>query len=416
MIGVCDPVTTLLLGIIAGNLTGVFDVQQAFSGFSNSVPWLLFFVVSLSKVIAETPIGLRVAYLFMKCFGRTITGLSYSIILTELLVAPAMPSSTARTASIGLPLISSLTKYISKNSDVSERSIGSYLCLLYSGCSAICSAAYATGMISNVLILEAMEKANINITWIVWFKYAIVPCLLMLLALPFILKTICSPGIHNICALQAQAERQYQELGALTANEKYIIIIFSGMLLMWVFSGITQIPIIITAMIGLSIFIALGMLDMKKLLSSSSTIRSVMVIGFLISYVNNMINLHVTDWFTKIVAESVCIFTKTTSFLILSIIYFLTHFFFSGEGARIVALYAPFLAISLSLGISPLYAAMTLALFSATSNVLTNYTSPVTIMIYSTDYTTSRKWISCGLVVAAFIIIVWHTIALIFSY
>jgi DASS family divalent anion:Na+ symporter len=351
---------------------------------------------------------MRIAYLFMRCFGKNIFGLSYSIIMTEFLVAPAMPSSTARTASIGLPLIKSLTEYISTNSKVTEKSIGSYLCLLYSGSSAICSAAYATGMVSNILIIEAMNKVGIEITWLGWFKYAIIPCVLMLILLPVLLMTICNPGVRDIQALRSQAAQRYKEMGKLTTKERYIIAIFAGMLLMWVFSGVTKIPIIVTSLLGLIIFLSSGFLDIKTVLSNAGTTRAVLILGLLISYVNNLIEYKATEWCTNHIAASVCFLDKDASFLLLSTIYFLTHFFFSGEGARIVALYAPFLAIGISLGINPIHAAMTLAAFSSISNILTNYTSPVTIMIASTEYTPPIKWVTRGLITALFVMIVWH--------
>ncbi|MDR2666756.1 MAG: anion permease [Holosporales bacterium] len=81
------------------NLTGTIDVKQSFSGFSSTVPWFLFFVLSLSRVTTKTTFGMRLAYIFIKYFGHKIAGLSCSIILTEFCAAPMLPSNTARAAS-----------------------------------------------------------------------------------------------------------------------------------------------------------------------------------------------------------------------------------------------------------------------------------------------------------------------------
>ena len=132
---VCHQILWLFLMIVMASLTRTVDVSNCFSGFTNIVPWLLFAVLSVSTVITSTTLGLRLAYFFMKKFGSSVLGLSYSIAFTEILVAPMLPSNTARAASVGLPLATSLSKYISSNvSGVSEKSIGQYLSIFYAFC------------------------------------------------------------------------------------------------------------------------------------------------------------------------------------------------------------------------------------------------------------------------------------------
>ncbi|MDR1333587.1 MAG: anion permease, partial [Holosporales bacterium] len=157
MLEVCDALTILFVGIISLNLTSAADLNSSFSGFANTVPWLLFCILSLSKVITNSSLGMRIAYLFMKWFGKNLTGLSYSMILTELLMTPAMPSSTARTASVGLPLSTAIAQYVSRNvAGTSEQDIGRYMIMLYSLCCSVCCATFLTGMVSNALIVDAM--------------------------------------------------------------------------------------------------------------------------------------------------------------------------------------------------------------------------------------------------------------------
>ncbi|MDR3223988.1 MAG: anion permease [Holosporales bacterium] len=409
MLEVCDSITLLFLGLIFLNLSSTLDIKQNFTGFSNMVPWLLFSILSLAHVLTKTTLGLRIAYLFMRHFGKNITGLSYSIILTELVIAPAMPSSTARTASVGFPLVTSLSKYISSNyHGVSEKTIGVYLLVLYSACCSICSAAYATGMISNALVLDAMSTAGLQVTWLSWIKFTIIPCLVLLLILPFVVRIVCNPKVKNLEHIKEQAAANYKQLGAMTRREKSIVVIFVAMLLMWVFSGTTGIPILVTALIGICTFLILKILDLKEILSISSTFNAVIILGLLISYVNGLISLGVIDWFSGFISQSVGSFGNVTAFLALTTIYFFAHYFFSGEGGRIVALYAPFLATGLSLGMGGEVVSMTLAVFSSMSNVLTHYTSPVSILMFSSGYITAQKWATSGLILSAVILSVWY--------
>ena len=87
--------------------------------------------------------------------------------------------------------------------------------------------------------------------------------------------------------------------------------------------------------------------------------------------------------------------------------YLFTHYFFSGEGSKIIALYATFLGIGISMGIDRIAVGMSLAVFSSMSSVLTNYSGPVAIMMSSTGYVSSKKWFACGASLAFFIIVIW---------
>lgn len=57
----------------------------------------------------KTGLGERVAQLFVKVFGKSTLGLAYGLSIAEALIAPAMPSTTARAGGIFMPIINSLS-------------------------------------------------------------------------------------------------------------------------------------------------------------------------------------------------------------------------------------------------------------------------------------------------------------------
>ncbi|MBQ8651376.1 MAG: DASS family sodium-coupled anion symporter [Alphaproteobacteria bacterium] len=416
MLEVTKPIAFLLFTMMIANLTNTIDVKQSFSGMSNVVPWLLFLILSLSKVITKTTIGLRIAYMFLRYFGHGITGLSYSIILTEFIISPMLPSNTARGASVGLPLVTSLSEYITTHvAGTCQRSIGAYLSLLYSSANAVCSALFFTAMISNAIIMEALQNVGINATWISWFSFGIIPCGIILIILPFILQVFCNPGIKNLENLRTQAAKNSKELGPLTNKEKIVIGVFIGMLLMWIFADKIGVQVTVTTILGLCIFITLGIVNVKEMLSCDTTFRSVLMLGLLISYVNSLVSLGAVDWFTNFISGAVQGFSSSALFILLSTIYFFAHYFFSGENSRIIALYVPFLSTGIALGLNPIAYGMTLAAFSSLSDVLTNYSGPVAITMYSSGYVSAKKWLTCGIVHAIAILTIWYAYVCFFN-
>lgn len=57
----------------------------------------------------KTGLGERVATIFVKLFGKSTLGLAYGLSFAEALIAPAMPSTTARAGGIFMPIIKSLS-------------------------------------------------------------------------------------------------------------------------------------------------------------------------------------------------------------------------------------------------------------------------------------------------------------------
>ncbi|MBV8417776.1 MAG: anion permease, partial [Verrucomicrobia bacterium] len=85
-----------MIGIAATAVTGTLTINQALSGFGNGTIWLIVVAFFISEGFIKTGLGSRIAYLFMAILGKRTLGLSYGLIATDLVLAPAIPSNTAR--------------------------------------------------------------------------------------------------------------------------------------------------------------------------------------------------------------------------------------------------------------------------------------------------------------------------------
>lgn len=66
--------------------------------------------------------------IFVRWLGKDTLGLSYGLVLSEAVISPVMPSSTARAGGIFLPIIKSLAEANeSFPKDKSARKLGAYL-------------------------------------------------------------------------------------------------------------------------------------------------------------------------------------------------------------------------------------------------------------------------------------------------
>ena len=141
-----------LCGIAAVTLTGTLGLNDALSGFSHSVIWLVMTAFFISRGFIKTGLGARIAYSFMLLLGKRTLGLGYSMIATELVLAPVIPSNTARSGAVMYPIVRSLAQaFGSYPGDGSERRMGAFLIQNSFHGNLITSAMFLTAMAANPL-------------------------------------------------------------------------------------------------------------------------------------------------------------------------------------------------------------------------------------------------------------------------
>jgi DASS family divalent anion:Na+ symporter len=112
-------------------------------------------------------------------------------------------------------------------------------------------------------------------------------------------------------------------------------------------------------------------------------------------------------WFGQTVAQKVSGLEWTTAFLILALVYFYSHYMFASQTAHISAMYAPFLAIALTVGTPPVLAALVLAFFSNLFSSLTHYANGPAPVVFGTGYVSMGAWWGMGAVISVINIIIW---------
>ena len=81
-----------IIGIVLTAATGTLTAAQSLSGFGNTTIWLIVLAFFISRSFIKTGLGARIAYLFMGVLGKKTLGLSYGLVATDLVMAPAIPT------------------------------------------------------------------------------------------------------------------------------------------------------------------------------------------------------------------------------------------------------------------------------------------------------------------------------------
>jgi DASS family divalent anion:Na+ symporter len=187
-----------MVGIAASAMTKTLTITEALSGFGNRVIWLIVLAFFISRGFIKTGLGARIAYLFMALLGRKSLGLGYGLVATDLVLAPAIPSNTARAGGVVFPILRSVAEaYESRPEDGTARRMGAFLTVTAFQGTVITSAMFLTAMAANPLAAELASVQGIQITWIGWALAALVPGVLSLVLVPWLLFRLSPPEIKE---------------------------------------------------------------------------------------------------------------------------------------------------------------------------------------------------------------------------
>jgi len=209
--GISFLALTLLL------VTNTLTMKEAFSGFSHPIIWLVIASFFIAKAFIKTGLGMRLAYHFVALFGKKTLSLCYSITATELLLAPAIPSATARAGGIIFPIVKSLAvSFGSTPERHSQRLIGSYLILTAYYINLVTSAMFITAMAANPLIVAIFQDFGIHVTWGSWALAASVPGLICIVTVPYIIYKLYPPEIKDTPEAAKMAHGELNKMGSIT--------------------------------------------------------------------------------------------------------------------------------------------------------------------------------------------------------
>ena len=169
----------------------------------------------------------------MKHLGKSTLGMGYGMILTDLILAPAIPSVTARVGGIIYPIVNSLAKAFGSEPYSHPKRLGSFLIKVTFQGSVITSGMFLTSMAGNPLIADIAKSVGVNITWGTWALAASVPGLLCLLVIPFFLYKVYPPEVKETPDAKKFAKKQLKEMGPIRLQEWIMIFSFIFLITLW---------------------------------------------------------------------------------------------------------------------------------------------------------------------------------------
>ncbi|HAS62166.1 MAG TPA: anion permease, partial [Vibrio sp.] len=343
-----------LLGLTAATLLDVLPIRTALTGFAHPTIWMIAAAFFISRGFISTGFGRRVGYWFIARLGHSSLGLAYGLVLTDLLFAPATPSTTARCGGIIAPLFRSVASaYDSDPEKGTQNRIGAFLVQCIFQCNAITCAMFLTSMAGNPLAANFAKELGVEITWAGWAIAAIVPGLLCLCLIPLVMYIFFPPELKKTPEMREIARQKLKEMGGMSRDEIMVGITFVGMISLWVLGPTLGIHSTVTALLGLVFLLFTRTITWDAVLSEKEAWHTITWFAVLVMMAAQLNKLGFISWFSGSISESLSGMGWVTTIVILLLIYYYSHYLMASAMAHISAMYSAFLAIAIAAGAPP---------------------------------------------------------------
>ena len=213
----------MFVALAVAIFTKTLTFGQALSGFSSGVVWMIFSAYVLSLGFVKSGLGRRIAYKMLSMFGNSSLGIAYSLGIADLLMAPAMPSVTARSGGIILPVAKSISSVFGSEPGPSQKKIGEFLNLTCFHFTPITGSMFMTGMAANPLCATlAKDMLHIEMSWGGWLFAAVVPAMLCFVLLPLITYKVLDPEIKKTPEARKMGHDELAAMGPMSLQEKWV--------------------------------------------------------------------------------------------------------------------------------------------------------------------------------------------------
>ena len=153
-----------LIGLTIAGISGYVEhdpnksLRWMLGGFSESTVWLIVGAFVFSIGYRKSGLGRRLALLLVNRLGRRTIGLGYAVAFSDLVLAPATPSNTARSGGTIYPIVSNIPRIYGSEPGPTAGKIGTYVMWTAFATTAVTSSLFLTALAPNAAALSIAKK------------------------------------------------------------------------------------------------------------------------------------------------------------------------------------------------------------------------------------------------------------------
>ncbi|RUS33034.1 Sodium/sulfate symporter [Jimgerdemannia flammicorona] len=374
--------------------------EQALSGYSNDINWLVFCAFHLGHAVKITLLGKRLSLLLIKYMGWSILGLGYAITISELLLGPFVPSNAARGGSIVLPIVTAVATSLGSK-PTHNPATGRYLMLVGAHSNLISASFYLTG---EWIFLYGLDE------WV---------------SGPSTGGGEDTDGNAATRKARVLVEGQLQALGPMSVKEKQLSLTLLSCLFLWATDPYTGLNATGIAFTAITVLLLMETITWKNILDNTKAWDTFFWLGGFITIAQQLTDNGVSAFLGRWMSDAIQHVSTSPLIIciVLSLAYFFSTFLFSSLTAHIVAFVGPFLEAGKALNVPGMLLVGLLGYFSSLGGCMltqlvqldpsqTSFSTGSVVMYFAEGYVSRSYWFAVGFMMSAVYITVFLSIGL----
>lgn len=414
---IIEPIPAAAVGLIGVTLAAILllveptpkeSIRWALGGFSNSTVWLIFAAFTFAQGYQRTGLGRRIGLLLVKSLGSRTLGLGYAVALADLMLAPFMPSNTARSGGTVFPVIRNIPKMYGSEPGETARKIGAYIMWTALAVTCVTSSMFVTALAPNLLALSLIEKTvNIEISWTTWLVGFLPVGAILLLSVPLIIYKIYPPQIKTSREVPAWARRELAKMGKLTGRELVMAALALLALTFWIF-GQSVINTTTVALIVICLMIITGIISWDDILANKQAWNVLVWFATLVTLASGLTKVGFTSWLGNGAAMIFSGISPVFIMVLLVALFFGIHYMFASITAHTTAMLPVFLAAGAAIpGMNVKVLALLLAYSLGIMGILTPYATGPSPVYFGSGYISRKDFWILGLIFGAIFLVLF---------
>ncbi|RBQ27963.1 anion permease [Aliarcobacter vitoriensis] len=403
---IIEPIPAALIGFVGISIVAILglmgnsgdSIKWALSGFSNTTIWLIFAAFMFAEGYKKTGLGRRISLLMVKYMGKSTLGLGYAVAFSDLVLAPFMPSNTARSGGTIYPVAINIPQLFGSLPDNEPRKIGSYISWVAIASTCVTSSMFITALAPNVLAVGLVEKNNIFVAWIEWAKIMLPLMVPLFLLTPWLTYVVYPPTQKKSPEAPAWAAEELKKIGSVTFKEFLMLGLAILALVLWIFGKELGVNGTTAAICIVSIMILTNIISWDDLLSDKAAFNVFIWFATLVALADGLKKVGLIQYLNDNVSSIFTDMSLTSAMLILIVLFYILHYFFASTTAHVTALVPVFIAVAAQIVPSEQLLPFTILLLGSLGvmGILTPYGTGPSPIWYGAGYITQARWWGLG--------------------
>jgi L-tartrate/succinate antiporter len=384
----------------------VDSIRWALTGFADGTVWLMFVAFMFALGYAKTGLGRRIALVLVRRLGGRTLGLGYAIALADLILAPFVPSNTARSGGIVFPIVENIPALYGSAPGETRRGIGAYVMWTAFATTCVTSSMFVTALAPNLLAVALMKEiVHVEVTWTGWLIGFLPLGLLLFVAQPLLIHRLCPPAVTTTAEVPQWARRELAAMGPPSRREVSMGLLAVLALGLWIFAG-RWLNATTVGLLSLCLMIVTGVVSWDDVLEYRRGWNNLVWFATLITLADGLSRVGFLPWFAATVATSVGGFPPTVKVVLIVSVFFVAHYMFASLTAHATALLPVLLGAIVVIPDLPIpVVALCLSYTLGLMGIITPYATGSAPLYYGSGYISHRDFWALGLRFGAFYLV-----------